>query len=251
MRNAWSKAPVIVLGLAVAIAGAQRVEAQGEFEGTMTFQVHSDQGAPKIVVASTKGTKLRLEVNSTQSPMGPVVILADGSAHTRTIVMTSQKRYMTLPASAGDPMHMATPDQGVAPKFNFTKTGRSETVAGESCDVFHVTTERDGKNEEGEMCVGKGVGLNTEAWQSLAGGNSTAMNAQMTAIRDAIGAGNGVLKVTSIKNGQPVVAIEVTKIERKSLSDDMFVPPAGYTQMQMPQMPQMRQGAGGGQPTPQ
>jgi len=97
----------------------------------------------------------------------------------------------------------------------------------------------------------EGVGLNTEAWQSLAGGNSTAMNAQMTAIRDAIGAGNGVLKVTSIKNGQPVVAIEVTKIERKSLSDDMFVPPRATHRCRLPQMPQMRQGAGGGQPTPQ
>jgi hypothetical protein len=251
MRIVWNTAAVIAVGLTFAVTGARRAEAQSGFEGTMTFQVHADQGAPKTVVASTKGNKLRLEVDGGASPMGPIVILADGSTHTRTIVMSAQKRYMTLPAGAGDPTHMAAPDQGAVPKFTFAKTGRTETVAGENCDDFHVTTVRDGKTEEGEMCVGKGVGLNTEAWQSLAGGNSTAMNAQMSAIRDAIGAGNGVLKVTSIKNGQPVVAIEVTKIERKSLSDDIFSPPAGYTQMQMPQMPQMRQGAGGGQPTPQ
>ena len=71
------------------------------------------------------------------------------------------------------------------------------------------------------------------------------MDASMSSLRDAIGPGNGLLKMTTIKDGQPEVAVVATKIERTTVSDDQFVPPAGYTVMQMPNMGQMRQGAPG------
>jgi hypothetical protein len=42
--------------------------------------------------------------------------------------------------------------------------------------------------------------------------------------------------MTSIENGKSSVDMEATKIEKKSVSDDAFKPPAGYTGQSMGQM---------------
>jgi hypothetical protein len=244
MRTVWSSVPMIALGAIFASAGARPAAAQGGFEGVITYEVHQNKG-PATIVATTKGNKLRMDMQASQ-PGGGGGIIINADAHTKTIIIAQQKKYMVLPDNMGNPMGgVAQPDKGATPAYTITKTGRTETVAGVSCDVIHGTTVRDGKTEEGEICVAKGMGLNAQIWGSLASGAGAAQNPQLAAIRDAVGPGNGILKVTSIKNGQPEVVIVVTKIERKSVSDDAFSPPSDYTQMQMPQM---RGGAGAGAP---
>lgn len=241
MRTVWSRTPVIVLGLTFAITGARTAAAQGGFEGVVTYDIHT-ASAPGTMTISSKGAKARMEVSGMRGSMGNAVILIDGTANTRTVVIPAMKKYMVLPPSMG------AGSGADLPKYTATKTGRTETVAGETCSVIHVTTVRGGKTEEGEACVGKGVGFNSQVLDALAGGRGSAMDASMTSLRDAIGAGNGLLKMTTIKDGKPEVAVVATKIERKSVSDDQFTTPPGFTQMQMPSMQGMGQGAPGAQP---
>src|SRR5579863_8784364 len=170
-------------------------------------------------------------------------MVMDGAAHTRMMVMDQQQKYIVVPesmAGAMDGMGKGA-DAANAPKFTFTKTGRTETVAGVSCQVIHGTGTSNGKAVEGDMCVAKGAGINPATWAHL-GGRMGAGNSPWGAVSDELGPGNGILKLTASSAGQPGFSFEATKIDRSPVSDDAFSPPAGYTQVQMPG------GMGGGTP---
>jgi hypothetical protein len=244
MLTAWGTATIVALGTAV--LGARGAAAQGTtFDGTLTYVMHSETGKTATLVTATKGQKIRVDVADPANPTRQAAFLIDAGAHTRTILLPSQKKYITIPESmAGAMAGMGggmggggAAAVGTPPKFTFTKTGRTETVAGVSCEVIHGTgTANDGKTVEGDVCVAKGVGFNPGAWAQLGGGQAPG-HANMDAIRDAIGPGNGVLKMTSTKDGKQEFELEVTKIDRASPSDDIFTPPADYTTMSMGGMP--------------
>jgi hypothetical protein len=242
MRNVWSTASIIVLGLSV--AGVQRAAAQDAgFEGTQTFQIHNENGKSVTLVLTTKGSKMRVEASDPANPARTGAFVMDGAAHTRMMVMDQQKKYIVIPESMAGAMGGMgkAPDATNTPKFTFTKTGRTETVAGVTCQVIHGTGTNNGKTEEGDMCVAKGAGFNPGTWASL-GGQMGAGNSPWGAVHDAVGPGNGIMKMTTTTAGQPGFTLEVTKIDRSPVSDDAFSPPAGYTQVQMPT------GMGGGAP---
>lgn len=242
MRNVWSTASIIVLGLSV--AGVQTAAAQDTgFEGTQTYQIHSENGKTVTLVVTSKGNKMRVDMSDPSNPGRGGAMVMDGTAHTRMMMMTQQKKYIVIPESMAGAMGGMGKgaDAANAPKFTFTKTGRTETVAGVTCQVIHGTGTANGKAEEGDMCIAKGVGFNPGTWEGLAG-QAGAGNTGWGAVRDAVGPGNGILKMTSTKEGQQSFSLEATKIDKSSVSDDAFSPPAGYTQMQMPG------GAGAGAP---
>jgi hypothetical protein len=250
MRNVWSTASIIVLGISV--AGARSAAAQDAgFDGTLTYQIHGENGKTMTLVTASKGSKLRVEMADPSNPMRGGAFVIDGDAHTRMMIMTQQKKYIVMPESmtgAMGGMGMGgtgnSPDAANAPKFSFTKTGRTETVAGVSCQVIHGTGTNNGKTQEADICIAKGVGFNPGTWASL-GGQAGGGNG-MAAVRDAVGPGNGILKMTSTQDGKPEFDVEVTKIDRTPVGDDAFSPPAGYTQIQMPGG--MGAGAGAGAP---
>lgn len=226
MRNVWSMASIVVLGLSV--AGVQRAAAQG-FEGTLTYQIHAQNGKTMTLVTMNKGNKTRIEMSDPENPMHSGAFVADNDAHTRMMIMNGQKKYIVMPESMANMMGNGA--NASTPTFTFTKTGRTETVAGVSCDVIHGTGTNNGKAEEADICVAKGVGFNPGMFASMAGQNPAP---GLVAVRDAIGPGNGVLKFSSTKEGKPDMSMEVTKIDRSSPSSDVFNPPAGYTAVQMP-----------------
>ncbi len=246
MRTVWGTATMVALGTAV--LGARGAAAQGNtFDGTLTYVMHSESGKTASLVTATKGQKIRVDVADPANPTQQAAFVIDAGTHTRTILLPSQKKYITIPESMvgamgkmGGGMGMGgngAADAGTPPKYTFTKTGRTETVAGVSCEVIHGTgTANDGKTVEGDVCVAKGVGFNPGAWAQLGGGQAPG-HANMDAIRDAIGPGNGVLKMTSTKDGKQEFDLEVTKIDRSSPSDATFTPPADYTAISMGGMP--------------
>jgi Domain of unknown function (DUF4412) len=239
MRNVWSMASIVVLGLSV--AGVQPAAAQG-FDGTLTYQIHTESGKTMTMVTMSKGNKLRLEMSDPENPMRSGAFVIDNDAHTRMMIMNGQKKYIVMPESMTNMMGKGATAANT-PTFTFTKTGRTETVAGVSCDVIHGTGTNNGKAEEADICVAKGVGFNPGMFSSMAGQNPAP---GLAALHDAIGAGNGVLKFSSTKEGKPDATMEVTKIDRSSPSSDEFNPPAGYTAVQIPAG--MGAGAAGGKP---
>ncbi len=240
MRNVWNTASIIVLGLSV--AGAQIAAAQGTgFEGVTTYQLHSEKGTTRTMVVTSKGNKVRVDMADPTNPSKGGSYVMDGDAHTRMMVMNEQKKYIIMPESMAGGMGKGA-DAAEKQKITFTKTGRTETVAGVTCQVIHGTgTDTNGKPEEGDMCVAKGVGFNPAMWENL-GGQAGTPNAGMAAIRNAVGPGNGIVKMSNTKDGQQNFSLEVTNINKSSVPDAAFGPPAGFTQFQMPA------GAGAGAP---
>lgn len=223
--------------------------AQTGFEGVITFQQYNkSDGTHSTVVQTTKGQKVRWDGMGGQNS----TMIFDGDSHTMIIVQADKKTYMTVTQADMDQMAaMMKPmadrmkeRKGASDddfKVDLKNTGRTETVAGTQCEVWHGMTTQEGKAKEGEACVAKGVGfavydvmLNNPMTRQMRG----SMQESMAKYKQMMSGGKGLLKMTSIENGKPTVDMVATKIEKKSVGDDAFKPPAGYTGQSMGQMMQ-------------
>lgn len=250
MKKVWG-----VLTIA-AIAGAllgtsERAIAQTGFNGTITFAMHSDKGKTSTMIQTTSGNKLRMEVfDSAKGPGQNSGVILDGDAHTMTVVMPEQQKYMTMTQdqmkqtsaamSGMSGMNAGSQSSATGTPWTVTNTGRTETVAGVSCDVYHASgTTRAGKASEGDVCLAKGVGLSImdPAYQGIMGMGRMNAAPEYAQVSDLLKGGKGILKVTEIKDGKSTVVLEAIKIDRSSPSSSAFAPPPSFTQQEMPQMP--------------
>jgi hypothetical protein len=184
-------------------------------------------------------------------------MIFDGDAHTLTVLMPRQQHYMrfteaqmkALMASglamaqqmtAGadtQPTRSAKPDSIIS-------TGRTETVLGVSCEVYRdmpgipdaARVSTAGKPRETEVCVANGIGFAvTQAVSRMVGtdlgGTSLGANAaKLAQWAELLKGGRGIPKATSIRDGQPVVHLVATDIDRSPPNNSVFEPPPGYTQ---------------------
>lgn len=213
----------IMLALAAACvlaAGATRLSAQN-FDGIMQFVSYEDHaGSPDTMTQFTKGSKIRFEGMGQE---GGAMIFTGTSSF---VIMPDQKMYMELPADFGaGAAAKAAKRHGVA-----VKTGKSETIAGISCDVWHYKgTDDDGKPQEGDVCLAKGAGLQlSRLTHGLSGQFFTEGGPQFA---EALKTG-GLMKATD--NGK--LSFLAVKAQATSVPDAMFAVPAGYTKMSMPSM---------------
>ena len=233
---------------ALAVAPAPAA-AQTGFEGVITFQQYNkSDGTHDTMVQTSRGNKVRWDGMGGKNN----TMIFDGDSHTMIMVNPEEKSYMTVTQADMDQMAaMMKPmadrmkqKKGASDddfKVDLTKTGRTETVAGTRCDVWHGTTMEEGKKKEGEACVAQGVGfalydvmLNNPMTKQMRG----SMQESMAKYKQMMSGGKGLLKMTSIDNGKTTVDMVATKIEKKSVSDDAFKPPAGYTGQSMGEMMQ-------------
>ena len=239
---------------ALAVIGATPVAAQTGFEGVITFrQLKKSDGTHTTMLQTTKGHKVRWEGMGGDSS----VMIFDGDTHSMMIVQPQKKTYMTVTQADMDQMaammkpmadRMKDAKKGASDEnkdkdfdIDITKTGRTETVAGTRCEVWHGTTTENGKKKEGEACVAPGVGLalyDIMVNNPMTRGAKGRFDTMMAKYKQVLSGGKGLLKMTSIEDGKSTVDMEATKIERKSISDDAFKPPAGYTGQSMSQMMQ-------------
>jgi hypothetical protein len=201
---------------------SSRLAAQG-FDGVMQFVSYEDHpDHPDTMTQITKGSRIRFEGLG----KGGGAMIMNGA--NRIVILPEQKQYMELPSDLGskEAATESAKHHGLA-----VKTGKTEKVAGITCDDWHYKgTDSDGKPEEGDACVAQGAGLMINRF---AGGMSAhVFDAGGQAFNDAINKGGGILKVTS--NGK--VVLVAVKAQATSVPDAMFAPPAGYTKMDMSQM---------------
>ena len=151
-------------------------------------------------------------------------MIIDGTAKTRTVIMPTRRMYMTVPY---DPS-ARKPPVGEKPQVTWTRSGKTETVAGVLCEVIHGSGVEDGKPKEADLCVAKGIGF----------GGSTGAGPFGEALAEFAGLdhtpGEGIVKVTSIEGGKSQVELELIKVDRRSLAAADFQPPAGYTRFERP-----------------
>lgn len=237
-----SRAAIAACTLALASLAATAAAAQTGFEGVITFATHNkSDGKTTTMIQTTKGSKLKIEGMGAE---GGSMIL-DGDAHTMIMVEPAKKQYVTITKADMDQMAemmkpmaekmkgMKQDDAKDGAKVDISKTGRTETVAGTKCEIWHGTTvEDDGTKKEGDVCVAQGVGF--AIYDMMMNNPMTAharnsMQQRMAKYKELMSGGKGVLKITSIENGKPSVDMEATKIEKRSVSDAEFTPPADYT----------------------
>ena len=201
--------------------GAGRVLQAQAFEGTLTFRARGDDG-DKTITEWVKGTSIRYDYAGAPGREGTMII--DGTAKTRTVVMPARKMYMTVPY---DPA-AKKPWTGEKPQVTWTRTGKTETVAGVRCEVIHGSGVENGKPKEADLCVAKGIGF----------GGSTGAGPFGEALAEFanldLKPGEGIVKVTSLDAGKSEVELELTKVDRRSLAAVEFEPPAGYTRFERP-----------------
>lgn len=240
--------------VALACLAVPSAAAQTGFEGVTTFVQHSKtDGKTTTMVQTTKGKNVRLEGMDNAN-----IMIFNGTDHSMIMVEPEKKQYLTISQAdmeqmgammkaMTDRMKGANAGKGDAKgkddfKVDFSRTGRTETVAGRRCAVWHgSTTDSDGKKKEGEACVAQGAGfalydimLNNPMAAHMRG----PMQREMEKFKELASGGKGILKVTSLEGGKPFVEMEATKIEPKRISDDAFKPPADYTGRSMSEMMQ-------------
>jgi uncharacterized protein DUF4412 len=217
---------LFLAAIGVLATATPRLSAQG-FNGVIQFVTY-EKGAdhPDTMTQMTKGSKIRMEGMG----KGGGAMIMDGTK--RIVIIPEQKQYMELPPSLGtkEEAKESVKHHGVA-----VKTGKTETVAGITCEDWHYKgTDDNGQPEEGDACLAKGAGF-------MIGRLSGDMSMQVfdaggQAFNDAINHGSGLMKVTT--DGK--VLFTAVKAQATSLPDAMFAPPAGYTKFDMSQMPRPR-----------
>lgn len=100
-------------------------------------------------------------------------------------------------------------------------TGQTKTIAGRTCRVWKM------KSDDGtfESCMAKGMGTFMMPQNQMQKREAPAW-AQKFAEEGAM-----PLEIIEIKDGKRTIQMKATKIEEKSLSDDLFEVPEGYRDM--------------------
>jgi hypothetical protein len=214
-----------VAGVVAAVGFAAPVRAQNTFEGVIEFKFEGRDSS--AMVQTSKGNMVRID------GMGggamKVSMILDTKSNTMTMVMYDRKMYMVNPIPSLDSALNASKQ-----KISISKTGETQTVAGVSCDIYKgTTTKEDGKVEEGQACLAKGVGF--VFFSSMMGrGRGAAQGSMAEAFRELAAKDLHMLKAWSMKDGKMVPVLEAVKIEPKSVPNSTFEVPAGFVKMDMP-----------------
>jgi hypothetical protein len=193
----------IALG-AAALIHASVARAQGQpFEGVITLSSPGMTGGMKLFY---KGTRARME----RGGLGTFLIDAEG----RLVRLVDARRQYFVMANRN-----RVPQR--SPKFE--ATGKVETIAGLSCADYRVH-DPGGLQDGDEACVTSALGF----IGLTPGGPIGDLNAR--AVQQQFPKGFYVLKTVTRKG----TVSQVISIERKPLPDNLFAPPAGYTEMQIP-----------------
>lgn len=206
----------------LALAAASVAQAQSAFEGTVSMSLSGDNGRSMNVNYMVKDGRIRMEMPGGRGGMG--VMIMDVAEKKMLVLLTAQKMYMEQSLAGA----MAAAQSANKAKATVTRTGRTESIAGQVCE--HVTVAEEG-GRTSDVCVARGLG----AFQMpSAGGRGGPPQPQ--AWEQGIGEGGFPLKV---QEGDKVVML-VTAIEKKPLDAALFAPPADYEKMDMGAMMRKR-----------
>lgn len=189
------------------------------FEGSITMRMVSrgPQGAvSQVVEYLVRGGRMRVNMGG---PMGGAAMIVSPAEKKLYMLLAAQNSYveMSLPDSVAD--QARTPAAAGADSVKVTRTGRREQVAGMTCE--HVLVNSRGAATD--LCLTRELGRFVSPMESLRAGTLAPWQRQLGA--------EFPLKVTMADGSVP---LEVTKVERKRLSNDLFAVPSSYTKVTMP-----------------
>lgn len=215
MRLHMSARVLLVIGAIVGATGSAL--GQKPFEGTIDATMHTQMGELNATYF-LKDARMRTDMS-----MGTGIrtsMIVDPAAHRMYMLMPTRQMYMER--EMPDSLLQSAGQQAANNKV--TWTGRTETIAGVSCE--HATaTANDGSQLD--MCIAKGIDFGGRAM--MMGRRGAAGDSWQQHVE-----GGFPLRVQRVGDSTPL--FEVTKVERKAVGDDLFTPPAGWQKMTMPMM---------------
>ncbi len=184
------------------------------FEGSITMRMgaRGPQGAmSQVVEYLVRGGKMRVTI-------GGAAMIVSPTERKLYMLLAAQNSYMemSLPDSAAERARTAAAG---ADSVTVTRTGRREQVAGLTCEHVLVSS----RGAATDLCLTRELGRFVNPMASLQGGALAPWQRQLGA--------EFPLKVTMADGSVP---LEVTKVERKRLSNDLFAVPTSYTKVTMP-----------------
>lgn len=200
--------PFVIVAMTAIVAAA--TSAQTPFEGVITYS-NAMRGHFRDGKMYVKGASARLEA---PSQPGAFIVAADGRI---IAVMDARHVYMVMGKR---------PTRAVS-SAKFESLGKSEVIAGLRCEYYRAH-DPGGPHDGESACITSELGFPG----LFQGGPIGDMDAN--SLRAQFPKGFFILK-SSNQRGETTT--EIAKIERTALNDDLFAPPAGYTEMKMPGVP--------------
>lgn len=191
------------------------------FEGRVNFTMTSGQGQPQHLSYQMKNGRIRVEMPG-QSAMGGMII--DPARRESTVIMTEQRMYMVTAL----PDVVAQAAEAKAGGAKLEKTGRKEKLLG--YDAAEYTSTINGVKTI--LWLAEGLG----SFMALGGGNPLLGGAPAGEDWESALAGKELFPlrvVTKDTGGKETFRMEATAIEKQTLSDALFAPPAGFQKLDM------------------
>lgn len=203
------------------------VYAQSKFEGTLTYVIHTDQEQTQTMNYSMKGNKVRMDMDIPGVPAGmqPAIIF-DNENHMMYTLITQLKSYMeiSMDSLADKKNHYEKNEKPV-------KTGQTKMIAGIKCVEWKI------KNDESETTLWNAPNFGDFIFGKENGffgsGKTPDWAKEMTK--------NGFFPfeiVNKDANGNVIMTMEVTHVDRKKLDASFFKVPSDYNKMNIPLMKQ-------------
>jgi hypothetical protein len=237
------RAPVhLVVAISLACAGlALPAHAQKTFEGSIAYNV--DMGDRQMQISfSARGRKVRQDITMTGSPVFSegTFQLFDYDKEQIITVVPGMKRYMVMDLKAlRQSMAKDAARDSTAEKLlgGITATGRKETVAGLTCEVY-VVKDRPGD----EWCITSALGhfLGFEgggARNASGGAPSPGSNPALAQVMRTFKDGAVALRVRMTGPDGKALTMVATKVDRTPPAASLFSVPAGFEEMQNPMLP--------------
>jgi len=182
------------------------------FEGIIYYQIPemTNQGMDKMPYM-IKGSKARIEFGQDQQK-GAMILLPEQSRF--VFVIDAMKSYMSM--NYDD----VVDDNSFSEEHtSITKTGEMKTIAGKSCEVWEITSDKDNV----EACMAKGLGTFMIPQNPMSKKNTPAW------AQEIINAKIMPLEVLELNDdGSKTTQMKAIRIEEKTLSPDLFEIPEGY-----------------------
>ena len=205
--------PHVALTFCLAALGVGPVRAQKSFEGVITAESYVNRQT-QVETLFVKGNHWRLHGFEQGRGEKDGAIVGDDKGQVM-LFMPSRRAYMRQP--------VATDIDQAGDLVTFTKSGRSETVAGTSCEYYTIQFKNSDKMDR-QFCVATDLGFVGFAPEVRVHEGLASVGIGAVA-RKKFPGGFLVLKAID-KSGKVVFA--ATKLERKSLGSDMFEPGSGW-----------------------
>lgn len=198
------------------------------FEGKVSFKMSSPRGQAQDVTYNIKGDKIRIEMPNQQG-MGGMVM--DTTKRETMVIMDQQRMYMVMAMPDVQPQADAARGKKTG-EVKLEKTGETEKILGYTATKYISTYEDTttdmwlaeglgtfmGMSNNNPMARGgRGGGQGPQAWERALAGK------ELFPLR----------VVGKDKSNKETFRMEVTAIDKQSLPDSMFAPPAGYQKFDM------------------